>query len=425
MIDLKLFVDLQGDTPASLLLKPSSPGYLQFFVISFSVNYSIVVTGECEGELPSANPMSFDVVLSTVAPLLSKNYKFRLSYFDNTLRFDEVDGRFSVTPLCVEHVNDMALDIAQRYMDFFVTLSSFEERREELEEAEYELAQLNGSYQQAKVTELSGFPNDSNPFGKADATTREQHIDDYFKPRIAEIENRIADIRDGIPEITLVDMESFRRISAIAARSGSTVAMCDDYAVVDLTTAFAIQKVKCGSRSIQGKLLRQLLMLKNGRFFEYRGDLIFVGFTGKGKDGSSTVVFLNSYLPNTAVDSSIVTKGVVKEKYKLKLKGMLQVVTAVSGKFDTMVFDMGSSVLRLSNDRGEMLSYKFEVEDAKTIELNKMLRGEHAGAIVMSSIEVPKVVQRLLPLMENDFVIYVKERKVVLQSGSLYVVFSK
>lgn len=425
MLDLKLFVDLQGDTPASLLLKPSSPGYLQFFVISFSVNYSIVVTGECEGELPNSNPVSFDVVLSTVSPLLNKNYKFRLSYFDSTLRFDEVDGKFSVTPLCVEHVNDMALDVAQRYMDFSGILSTFEEGRGELEEAEHELAQLNGNYQQAKITELSGFPNDSNPFGGSSLTDREQRIDEYFKPKIAEAEQRVVELRENIPGITIIDMEGFRRIATIAARSGNTVAMCDDYAVVDLATAFVIQKIKCGSRSVQGKLLRQLLLVKNGRFFEFKGDLIFVGFTGKGKERSSTVVFLNSYLPNTAIDSSIITKGAVKEKYKLKLKGMLQVLTAVSAKFDTMVFDMGSSVLRLSNDRGEMLTYKFEVEDAKTIELNKMLRGEHAGTIRMSSVEVPKVVQKLLPLMEHDFTVYVKERKVVLQSGTLYIVFSK
>lgn len=424
MLDLKLFTDLQGETTASLLLKPSAPGFLQFFVISASVNYSVVVTGECEGELPSQAPVSFDVVLSTIAPLLNKNYQFRLSYVGSILRFVEVNDKFSVSPLCVEHVSDFALETAQRYLDFSSVLTAYEEGQEKLEEATNNLAQVRGNYQQAKILSLSGGPT-SNPWGDPSELEDDTAVDKYYKPLIEEAEKRLEAVKGRMPDIRVLSFDEFKRIATVAARSNSTIAMCDTYAVVNLTTAFVVQKANCGTRSIQGKLLRRLISEVTGRFFEYNGELIFVSSAGKGKERSTSVVFLNSYLPNTDINTTIITKGAVKEKYRLNLHGMLQVLSTVSAKFDTMVFDMGASSLRLSNDRGEQLLYKFEVEDAKTIELNKVMRGEAAGDIVMSAIEMPKVVQKILPLLENEFTIYVKERKVILQSGTLYVVFSR
>lgn len=69
--------------------------------------------------------------------------------------------------------------------------------------------------------------------------------------------------------------------------------------------------------------------------------------------------------------------------------------------------------------------HKFTVENAKTIELNKMLRGENAGPIVMSNIEFPREVQRMLTFFRDEFTIYVKRKKIVLQSGDMYIVFSR
>ena len=178
MLDLKLFMDLQGDTPASLLLKPSSPGFLQYFIISFSVNYSVVVTGECIGELPDATPISFDVVLSSVIPLLNKNHKFKLSYFDSILKFEEESGKYYITPLCVEHVNEYTLSIAQRYIDFSVAYTEHEKVSEQLDILEREIAQTRENYQQERVMELSGFVNDSNPWGDIKESKSSIQIDD-------------------------------------------------------------------------------------------------------------------------------------------------------------------------------------------------------------------------------------------------------
>lgn len=308
-------------------------------------------------------------------------------------------------------------------MNFSSVLDKYESGKEELEETELKLTQMQANYEQAKTIEMSGFVNNSNPWSEVPATS--SNLEEQYQLRAQELEQKISKLKADISDLQVEDLESLRRIASLAARYSSAVSMCDDYAVVDLTTTFVIQKTKCGIRSVQGKLLKRLLQEPNGKFYNYHGDLVFVCHTGKDQNRSQSVVFLNSYLPSIGVDSSIITKGAVLEKYRINLKGMLPVVSAVSSKFDTMVFNMGASRLELSNDRGEQLIYRFEVEDAKTVELNKLLRGEQAGIIVMSSIEIPKVAQGLLPLLENKFTIYVKERKIILQSETLYVVFGR
>lgn len=425
MLDLKLFSDLQGDGTASLLLRPGNPGMLCFFVIASSVNYSVVVAGECIGELPGEVPLSFDIVLSSITPLLNKNYKFKLSYVGGNLKFTEEHDKFTVTPLFVEHISSISLDIVQKYLKFSEDLAAYEENIVGHEELSLQLKQLEASYSSAKSMALSGFVNDSNPWSDASSTS-EHNIDDYYLGKINDVKNRLEKCNSAISVLAEVDLNELKRISLIAARNGTTVSMCDDYAIVDLNNAYVLQKVQCGVRSVQGKLLRRLLIEPAGKFFDTNGSLVFVSSDQQSKDKTSTVVFFSSYLPNTQVDSTLVTGGgSVLEKYKLNIKSMLGVLSVVSSKFTDMVFEMGTSTLRLTNDRGEELAYKFDVDDAKTIELNKLMRGEMAGEIKMSSIVIPKTVQRILPLLDDDFTIYVKRRKIILQSRTLYVVFGR
>lgn len=117
-MNLKLFNHLQGSATSTIVLRPGRPGSVQFFLISASVNYSIVVSGECEGDLPDNTPRSFDIVLSSIAPLLDNGYEFRIDYTGGTLRFVEEMERFTVSPLCVEHVADTSLEVMKRFLDF-------------------------------------------------------------------------------------------------------------------------------------------------------------------------------------------------------------------------------------------------------------------------------------------------------------------
>ena len=79
----------------------------------------------------------------------------------------------------------------------------------------------------------------------------------------------------------------------------------------------------------------------------------------------------------------------------------------------------------MENDRGESLVHKFSVDDVKTIELNKVMHGREVSKVTMASIEVPKEIQYTLPQFQEDFEIYVKQRKIVFKSNNLFAVFSK
>lgn len=423
-MNLKLFNHLQGSATSTIVLRPGRPGSVQFFLISASVNYSIVVSGECEGDLPDNTPRSFDIVLSSIAPLLDNGYEFRIDYTGGTLRFVEEMERFTVSPLCVEHVADTSLEVMKRFLDFSNRLDAKASRDVRAEEAELKLAQLKASYKQSKITELS--TPVSNPFGDVDDLDNSS-VDRYYQPLIEEAERELDAIKssENSEVIQPLDLAELRRIAAVAARFNTTVALCDDYAITSVDSVFVLQKVKCGVRAVQGKLLQRLLNEKDSMLYQDADDLVFSLISGKGKDRTTTTIFLQSYLPNTAADSTIVTKGAVQEKYVLNLRGMLPVINAVTSKFDTMEFDMGAACVRLSNDRGEVLQHGFDVQDAKTIELNKLMRGEAAGDIVMSTISIPRTVQRILPFFREDFTVYVKSKKVVLQSGSLYAVFGR
>ena len=423
MLNLKLFTYLQGSNSASLLLRPSDPGMVRYFIMASTVNYSIVVSGQCEGEIANDAPMSFDVVLSSIVPLLDKNNKFRLSYVGGKLCFIEEHEKYTVTPLCVEHVSDTAIDIAQRYLDTTAELERSVELTATRSKLEEELTYYENNYNHLRLLAGYGGPP-ANPWGEPGDTVTEEDVDNKYLPKIEDLKKQIREL-DCSERVVEVDMQKMKRLASIAARYGTVISMCGDYAIVSLNSCYILQKVDCGVRAMQGKMLQRLLQEDSGQFFDIGGQLVFRCVTGKGDAASDTMIFIQQYLPNVSVGKSIVTKGAVLEKYQISLKGMLPVISAVSSKFDKMVFEMGSSCLTMSNDRGETLVHKFDVEDAKTLELNKAMRGEYSGAIVMSDISVPVEVQRILGSLKEDFTIFIKDRKIVLQSGDLYVVFAR
>lgn len=423
MLNLKLFTSLQGQNTASLLLKPSSPGYVQFFLMSTSVNYNIIVSGECEGELPGVTPLSFDLVLSSITPLLDKNFNFRITYQNNVLRFIEGGEKFFIEPLCVEHISDFAMGVAQKYLDITKLLGEVQTAEEKIADAEDELRHVQANYHRVRAMDLSGGPP-ADPWGSVEDLDNTE-VEQRYKPKIDELNSRLGTLRKTAGQVREVDFSSMRRLANIAAKYNTTISMCDDFAVVELRNCYALQKCDCGSRAIAGKLLQRLLQENTGKFYEVDGEIFFHSTAGTGKAKSDTTVFLQPYMANTIINGTIVTKGAVQEKYTLNIKGMFAVANTVLSKFDHMVFEMGSSQLILSNDRGEHLVYKFEMEDANTIELAKTMRGEAAGAITMASVEIPREVQRIISMLRDNFVIYVKERKIVLQSGNMYVVFAR
>lgn len=412
MLNLKLFYKLQGGGVASLLLRPAAPGTISYFLVSMTVNYSIISSGTCEGELPSNESLVFDVSLDSIQPLLDKNHEFRLTYAENKLRFEEIHGRFHVEPLCVLHSSDFVADIVDRFLKFTREYANYSEATNIIEKIETELSFLSKSGTSYAENYLpSDVPFESN----GPQVNEKQEI----------LTKKLLKAKNLAKGMVPVDIESMRRIINAASRYNIVLSLCDDVAIAEFKTSYLMQKVACGSRAIQAKLLQRLLQDKNGKFYEWEEELVFLSIAGKDTAIDATVVFIQTYLANTQVSSSLVTKGAVLEKYRLNLKGILSDITPALSKFDTMVLNMGDHCCCLSNKSGEQLICNFDVEDAKTLELNKLMRGDSSAKVTMSNVEIPKELQPLLYLFNEEFTVYVKERKIILQSGSLYAIFSK
>ncbi len=421
-MNLKLFTKLQKGGTAFLLLAPGTPGKLQYFLMSFTVNYEIVTAGICKGSLSNNQMISFDVDISSLLPLLDKGRDFVLTFEKEVLKFEDPKGQYSITPLCVQHANDTSTRIAKKYKDFMTVLESYESSKEEVEKLELRLKAQSADYQRVKILNLSGGPSE-NPFTE---DTSVERLDREIAAKMEEINKQLVEVRKKASTLSTVDFSLFKNLAIAAAKYGTTVSMCDTFAVVPLKASYLFQRVASPVLAIQGKLLQQLLIDKQGRFYSWNDDIVFCTIEGKGSERSSTVVFLQRYLPNVPVDDTLVTKGAVEEKYKLNLKGMLPTVSSLLGRFDKMYFEMSKEYLRMTNDSGEVFQHKFNEDYAATAEYVRALRtGLPAENIVMSTIEVPREIQLILSLFNDDFTVYVKHRKIIFQSGTLYAVFGR
>lgn len=424
MIDLKLFSKLQSSDTAFLLLTRGDPGFVNYFLMSSSVNYSVVTSGICQGDLGDSTTLSFDISLASIIPLVTRNNEFSLSYIDNKLRFNSMNGVYFIEPLCVQHIAGSAVDIASKYMSFNTALTKYSEAESKYEEAVINLQQAQANYKYIKTMELSS-PFTGSPFGDAEDVLEDTNVDEKYKKEIAGLESRMEGLKKDLAGLDKIDLSALKNLANIASRYNTTVSMCGDIAIVSLSVSYAIQKIECGVRAVTGKLLHQLLLEPSGQFWVWQDELVFCSIVGTGVSKSNTVVFLEPYLPNSKVDSTLITKGAVLERYVLDFKGMLPVVRAVLSRFSTMQFDMGSSLLLLGNDSGEVLQYKFETVDSDTLALNKAMRGEKVDRITMAVIDVPREVQFLLSVLGNDVTVFVKKRKIIFQSGTLYIVFGR
>ena len=420
-MDLKALTQLSASSSCNLILQTDSLGRLYYYIISSTVNYTVVLSGMCEGQLDSDRPVSFEIVLSSIAPLVDKGVEFQLSYTGGKLSFKNADGTLCIEPLCVENMSDEVTAKLKMYLDFDERLAEYNRNADAIEDLEHSVEFMEKRYSELVIDNYSV---SSSPFEESPLEERVNSDLADLERRLEESKDKLRKLQSGFLDFRSVDyMSNLKRIANIASRYSSVVSMCDDYAVVQLTSGYVFQKSYCGVRAIQGRLLSKLLSMKDGHFFEMNGGLVFCHAKPKAIDKSRTVVFIASYMPNTKASSTLITKGAVLEKYSLKLKSLLQTISPVLSKFDVLKFDMGSAKVIMENDSGEKLSLKFSVEDAKTVELNKLLRGEQAGEIVMSTVSIPKELHRILSYFEEGFTLYVKKNRNIIQSGDLYVVF--
>ena len=197
---------------------------------------------------------------------------------------------------------------------------------------------------------------------------------------------------------------------------------CNSYAVVSFDTSFLIQKGDCPTQAIQGQLLNQLIRDGSGKgFYEYDNFLTYYD-----EKAEPTAVFMQKYLPNSIVDPTIITKGNVEERYDIALKGVLDVANLVRSHYKTIELNLGAGMFVMTNELGEVMNIKFDVTNAQTKQLKRLLSGSSvSGEITMATIEIPKSIHSLLNLFKHSLSVYVKKRKVIFKSGSLYLVFGR
>lgn len=416
MMNLKLLSRLQASDSVNLILTVEAGDILNYYLISRSVAYEIVCTGKTVGTIPSGM-ISFDIRMASVIPLIEKGFKFRVEYTGNELRFVTEDERTYIVPSYVESNDSNAERVITKYMRFSEALIDQDRVSHQIEMVQDELQELKNRHSELTLMQLSGGPSE-NPFGPAPT----EGIDKKYKPLIAEKEGQLNALLKSSAGIQELDLSPFMNIANAAARGHNLVDLCGDYAVLSLKTSFMLQKANCPIQSIQGQLFHQLLRDGNGKgFYLFDDELIYLN-----GDKERTVVFVAKYLPNNDVDSSIVTRGAVEEKYSIQLKGVLGITSIVKSHFPNFTMDMGNGRFVLSNDLGERVTMKFEIADSKTVAMAKMMRGENVqGGITMATIDVPSDVQAYLSLFKDELTVYVKRKKIIFQNKGLYIVFGR
>ncbi len=418
MIDLKLLGRLQSSDMVTLVLKQVHADELTYYIIAKSINYTAVTSGKCHGNVHGDFAM-FNILLSSLLPMLDRGYKFNIQYEGAELEFVTDDEKIHLHPLCVEYSDPSVMTVVNKVANFLTDISSDDTVDERVKKVEFELMGLRERQKPISKMDLEGAMISSNPFSMP-ATVLEP--DEETQAKINKLEADLATLKKRQGKVRPVNLAPFRYLCGAAARSHELLNFCETYAVMSLKNTYILQKGPCPIMSMQSTLLNQLMIDGEGEnFYWYQNGLAYVSY-----GDSTTVVFMEKYLPNTSIDSSIVTRGKVLEKYQINTRGVLAIASVVGSKFPVMKLDMSRGVLILENDKGEVLRSDLGEIKATTPELEKMMRGEETtGKIVMSTLNIPPEVQRFLSLFREQLNIYVKERKIVFNSEKLYLVFGR
>lgn len=416
-MNLKLLSKLKASDSAQLVLIARPGNQLEYYLVSRSVVYDIICTGTIEGTIKGKS-ISFDIRMSSLVSLIDKGYKFTIQYTGKGLKFVTEDGKMELAPSYVESRDANTAQVIETYMAFSEAMANRTQTMSRIDELQKEISALKAQHRSVTLMHLSGGPS-GDPFT---TDTTSQKIDEKFMPNIEQKERELKELSRRQYHIDEIEMLPFLSIAGAASRRHGLVDMCGDYAICEMENSFLLQKAPCPLQSFQGQLLYVLLRDGNGKgFYSYNDQIIYVG-GGKEK----VAVLVAKYLPNNTVDSSIVTNGVVEEKYNLSLKGILNIASVVKSNFENFALDLGSAEFILTNQFGESLRSKFEIEDAKTVKMSKLMRGEQIqGDLTMATITVPAEVQSMLSLFKEKVTIYVKKRKIILQNDGLYLVFGR
>lgn len=409
-MDLRLLSKLQDVSTAALVLRRASDDSADYFIITRSVAAGVICSGKCSGQL-DRKYLSFNISLSPIIALLSKGYKFDVQYNKGILNFVSKDGKITMTPMYVESSDSALASLVEKSNKFDELIKNTERLKAKRDTLESARVKAHQHYLGLGSTDRGG---------EGDEVLLKDNSE--YKLVMADFDKNINTVRQELESKAERNLGVFRAIAQVAARNHEIVNMCGDYAVTGFAGAYMFQKGTCPVQAIPGQLLYTLIQDSGGKGF-YISDDSLVYVSGGNEQ---TRVFIEKYLPNTEVDSTLITRGHVEEKYTIQLESLLSVIGALHSSFKELELDLGNGVFRLSNNIGEKVCVKFEVKEVNTINMIRAVRdGAPKKNVTISTIKVPTNVQLALSLFRNSLTIYVKSNKIVFQNEGLYLVFGR
>lgn len=415
---------------AYIVLQRVDALHVRYFFLASEVSHRVVTTGIIDGSIDK-DLAAYTIMLSSIQLLTSKDFKLSLSLVDGKMIFTDSEERFKLQPLCVESMDSRALDALQNFMEFYTVLQSNNNSIERLEKVQKEIVGRTESIASLKTLSLNGNSDDI-----VMPTQQEVEFLDELKAEEKDIQHTME-----VNGLTRIDLRNCKPAAYAAARFNSVLEVYDNVAVVRIgngsNSSFLFVKHIPGTYCIHGRLLNKLLASANkdhGVFYDYNRQLVYhVQSQDKKKKGqltetekSETFVFVTKYLPKGEIDSSILTRGVVEEKYTLDLKNVLTLATLAASNFPNLTIDLGEGTARLTNEQAEEIIIPLTISDAKSIQLNRFLKGKDNGAdLSMAVISLPSQIRDLLSLFKGEVTLYVKHSKIILNSGDCWLVFGR
>lgn len=426
-MNLSLMSHIVAADMAYIVLQRIDATSIRYFFLASEVSHRVVTTGVIEGEM-SKDISAYTIMLSSINLLTSKDFRLALSFKEDKLIFNDTRDRFKLNPLCVESMDNKALDSLKVFMDFYEVLQRNREDSQLLSQLE---TTLLGERDRMDSVRTLSFEGETAP-----PTEHENREVERLETEAAELKQRIA--ANGLVE---VDMSSCKSAAFAAARFHSTVEVYDGNAVVQVGSGSSSSYLFCkdvpGNYCIHGALLNKLLVSASrdgGKFYDYNRQLVYRVVTkDKKKKGqeesaeiSETIVFVSKYLPRAEVDTSLLLRGTVEEKYTFSFEQVVSIAALSASTFPTFTLDLGYGLAKLSNEQAESIEIPLEIGEARSIQLNRMLNGKDTGNdLMLATVTLPKQVRSLLSLFKGSVTLYVKKSKIIMNSGNNWLVFGR
>lgn len=346
MKGMKLFNKLKGSDIVTLVLLQSSVNVLSFFILSKTINYSIVSKGTCAGNLDKSI-VTLNVNMATLFSFIEKDIDFELEVSQGKVSFissSKSKNRITLNPISIEYADNDTSTILEYVFKF----------EENLYNNNLEEISFNG----------------------------------------------------------------LKKLSDVAARKHMILQITKNFATLEFTDGYVIQKNEATPQAISGTILKNLL-LDGGKFYNYNDKLVYISSL------KNTFVIMQRYLPRVTIDPSIITSGKLLEKYTISCNDMARIISYMGRTFPNISLNFEKGKLLLKNETNETIECDVPIIEAKTASLEKIKKGDFSAKVTMANIYLPSSIINVLLLFSDDITIYIKQKKVIIQKDNFYFIFGR